>query len=232
MPKTLNDLFGGSQSNQTFPSLRRVKQETDHFCGPAVLQMLASFKGVTFSQHDVVRAANVAEKIKDEGMSVPELGQAISVLAPELQFWYKKNSSLSELSQLINSYNYPVGVEWQGLFEHLNSEEYPDDVEEDEDDSDSDEDDDEEDDDDYGHFGVVTKVDTHNNEVLIADPYGRYAGKDRHFAVMEFERRWWDDNDVYNPYTQRMEKVEDNKAMFLLVPKTEHFPELFNMNRI
>src|SRR5258708_5629373 len=98
-------------SDQGFPQLKRLQQETTYYCGPAVLQMLASFQGVDIDQGQLVIAAGVLQKICENGMTLEELGKAIQGTAPQLQFWFKRNSNLQELSKLVNECNYPVGIE-------------------------------------------------------------------------------------------------------------------------
>jgi len=200
-------------SSGIFPFLPRVAQENSYYCGPAVLKALLAFHGKEVNQDDIVEAAGVGHKIKDHGMTVAELGRASSILAPELQFWSKTHSTMGELSAILNMHEQPVSVEWQGVFD------YPD------------EEVDEDEDDDPGHFSIITKLDTKNNIVLIADPDRHYAGKDRLFSVLEFERRWWDINKVMNPFTNKLEEVDDYHVMFFITKKEDIYPEQFGMQR-
>ena len=57
---------------------------------------------------------------------------------------------IAELVQIVADYNYPVGIEWQGLFEDTLEEETQDG--------------------DYGHYRVVTMVDPPSQKLVIFDP--------------------------------------------------------------
>jgi hypothetical protein len=142
--------------------------------------MLLSFVGYDVTQNEIVHAANIESKIKIHGATIQDLALAVAKLYPhELQFWYKFNSTLSDLSTIVNTYHYPVGVEWQGLFD------WPDDEDDDQDEYYD------EDDDDAGHYSIITHIDTMQNEILIADPEKHYATGDRKFTILGFEHRWW-----------------------------------------
>jgi hypothetical protein len=198
MPK----LFSHSQ----FPELKRVIQKTSSHCGPAVLEMLLSFVGIEVSQEEIVEAGGVSEKLPTHGIFVSEMGNAIAVLAPGMQFWYKHYCSLSELRQVVMNYKYPAGVEWQGVFY-------------------------EDADEDNGHYSVVTYVDSTNNIIMLADPYKRFAGSDRIFHILEFEDRWWDENEIRNLETNEVSYERDYHTMFVITPKNESWPEELGMSR-
>ena len=204
-------------ANQNFPTLPRLSQDNPFYCGPAVIQMLLGFLGYSITQDDLVKSAGITNRVRLHGTTLKDMGHMIGILYPELQFWFKFNSSIIEVSKLVNIHNYPVGVEWQGLFEWSDDD---DDLYEDEDD-----------DDDPGHYSVITKIDTHNNIVQIADPDRHYAGKDRQFTILGFEHRWWDINNVFDPITGHSTEVDDNHAMFIITPIYETFPESIQMIR-
>jgi len=189
-----------------FPNLPRLAQLNSLYCGPAVLAMLAGFWGKEIDQEEIVRTTGVGLKIKARGMTIEELGLAIKRLTPELRFWFKRQATISELSRLINFFKVPVGVEWQGIFD------YPD------------EEIDENEDDDPGHFSIVTHINTGNNLIKVADPDRHYAGKDRFFTILQFERRWWDINEVTDLVSRRSFEQDDYHAMFVLTPVEESFP--------
>ncbi|MFH1971066.1 MAG: C39 family peptidase [Patescibacteria group bacterium] len=193
--------------NPFFPTMKRVCQKTDSHCGPAVLEMLFSFVGVYFDQDEFV---NVIEKSEEElriyGITVADMSKIAKILAPEYNFWLKENSSLSNLQQIIKEYGFPVGVEWQGVFYE-----------------DADEDD--------GHYSVVTHIDTVNNIVMLADPYKRFAGSDRTFHIMEFDHRWWDENEILDKLANRKYITREEHMMFLVTPKESIFPETLGMIR-
>jgi len=195
------------EQDLTFSGMHRVRQITSVHCGPAVVKMLLSFVGIRVMQKEVVAAAGITnEKLENYGMIYQEMIRAIKNLAPECIFWYKNDSSLGELSQIINLFKYPVGVEWQGIFLS----------------EDKDEDD--------GHYGIITKVDTVNNLIGIVDPY-YYDGEDRRLGVVEFERRWWDVNFITDPTTGRRQEIYDRRLMFVVARGGETFPEELGMSR-
>lgn len=119
---------------------------------------------------------------------------------------YKENASLSDLQHIVKEYGFPIGVEWQGVFYE-----------------DSDEDD--------GHYSVVTYVDTVNNIIMLSDPYRRFAGSDRTFHIMEFDHRWWDENEITDQETGRKYTVREEHMMFVVTPKEAIFPEQMGMVR-
>jgi ABC-type bacteriocin/lantibiotic exporter with double-glycine peptidase domain len=185
--------------NQSFLRMKRVQQITSSHCAPAVLQMLLSFWSLDIDQAQITQAAGAQDKIYDYGVIYPELALAVERLAPDLTFWYKKNASLNDLVKLIKVYEVPVGVEWQGVFE-------------------------EDEDDDNGHYGVVTDVDLRNNVILISDPYGKYAGKDRSFTIDFFQRRWWETSEVRNPQTGKTYILKDYQLLFTVLPSFMTYP--------
>lgn len=202
MPKTLNE--------PPFSSLPRIKQLSSYSCGPATLEMLLSFAGVYVNQTKIIHAVTATNKLKNQGMTIEELAIATTLVAPGLNFWFKRYSTMEELFSLVNEFHRPVGVEWQGVFE-------------------DDEEEEEGEDEDPGHYSVVTGLNKKENRVTLADPYKTYAGKDRHFTLLEFERRWWDINEVLDPRTQKTRQVDDYHALFIVLPKKEIFPEKMGM---
>ena len=203
MPKTYPNL--------PFPTLKRLKQETLSYCGPAVIQMLLDFQCVEVTQDQIVDAAQARHKVETHGVFIPEMAAAVRTLAPELQFWYKHQASMSDLSVLVNMFGHPVGVEWQGVFIY--------------------EDEEEEEDDDPGHYSIVTAIDTRQNTLLLADPFRDFAGQDRHFTVREYEERWWETNEVIDPLTHKAQEIYDYHTLFLITHKEALFPEHISMIR-
>jgi len=193
--------------NPFYPTMKRVCQKTNSHCGPAVLEMLFSYIGKYFDQDDFKDTTGKDEEnFRVYGMTVKEMIKAVKIMAPDCNFWYKENASLSDLQEVVKNYGFPVGVEWQGVFYE-----------------DSDEDD--------GHYSVVTHVDTVNNIIMLSDPYKRFAGSDRTFHIMEFNHRWWDENEVIDPETQKRYIIREEHMMFIVTPKEAIFPELLGMNR-
>lgn len=184
----------------------RVRQLSPVHCGPAVVKMLLSPYGIAVKQRGVVEAAGVGWKLKTHGMTVAEMAEAIKNLAPEMQLWYKMEATIGELAKVVHDYQQPAGVEWQGEFG-----EYADE--------------------DNGHYAVATYVDTVHNVVLLADPFKQYAGRDRQFGVVDFERRWWDTNEIIDKATGRRWYQKDERMMFIVVPKEVTWPEELGMVR-
>jgi len=194
------------KSQGYLPQMKRVKQITSYHCGPAVVKMLASWQGMAVKQKDIVAAAGIGRRLKIYGMTVAEMSRAVNRLWPELQLWYKDNASLRELQELVKVYGQPVGVEWQGVFEEYEDE-------------------------DNGHYAVVVHVDMINNVILLADPFRKYAGKDRRFSIIDFEHRWWDTNEIIDPRTGKHKLMKDYHMMFIIARAEESFPEDFGMLR-
>ncbi len=190
--------------------LKRATQISESHCGPATIQMLLSNVGVDVTQDKVAEAGDATELIERNGMRVDQLANAVIKLAPDVQFWFKEHSKLSELMAIITEHQYPVGVEWQGIF---------DDDEEDDDDGDND----------YGHYSVITHIDFEKQELIIVDPYKDFVSRDRIMSFSEFDERWWDYNEVINPATGSAQLVKDEHLMFIITPKDETFPETLGM---
>lgn len=179
--------------------------------------MLLSYRGASIGQDEIVAAAGAQKSVYQRGMTIEELGLAVNKLCPNLEFWYKYESTITELGLLVNEFKQPVGVEWQGLFdfEYFDEEDETEDV-----------------DDDEGHYGLITQVDTQNNKVILVDPDKHYADKDRFFTVLEFERRWWDSNTVVDSVSGRSREVSSYHSMFIIVPRGRSFPENLAMTRL
>jgi hypothetical protein len=189
----------------------RFTQVSESHCGPAVIQMLLHNLGIQVSQEAVVEAGSARDLIEQHGMRVDQLERAVRQLAPHTSFWYKDHSLLEELVQIVSTYNYIVGVEWQGLFE--------DKVE------------DETQDGDYGHYSVVTEADANRQMLVIVDPYKDFRSEDRIFTFEFFISRWWDANDFPDLLTGISQSVEDRQMMFIITPDDVTFPRLLGMKR-
>jgi hypothetical protein len=205
-------------NNPRFASMKRVMQKEYPYCGPATLEMLLSFIGVETNQDELIEASGVGRRIVEYGMSIFEMGKAVGKLFPDFTFWFKDEGEISDLKNLILTHKFPVGVEWQGDFPDMESEDlvkfgYNED----------------DDDDDAGHYSVVTHVDTQGNAVYIADPFGPFAGKDRRFSVVDFARRWWDINEIIDPFSGKHRHVHDYHMLFVITPKSATFPETLGM---
>lgn len=188
--------------------------------------MLLSNLGIDVSQEAIAEAGGAADLIDLHGMRVDQLALAVARLAPRVIFYHKDHATLEELVQVVNHYRYPVGVEWQGLFEDDRDAQgaiepageaeslLP---------SDS-----ESEDEDYGHYSVVVHADRRKKILLIADPYKDYYEQARIFRLTDFEARWYDYNEVVDPLTGRSVLIEDVHMMFLVAPKNVLFPLRMN----
>lgn len=122
-------------------------------------------------------------------------------------FWKKEEATVGDLDKIVNKYKVPVGVEWQGVFY-------------------------EDEEGDNGHYCVITEVNKGKGYLKLADPYKKFAGLDRKFRISDFEKRWWDSNEVAIPYSKIKKLVYDRKLMFLITSKKETFPRSLGMIRV
>lgn len=220
------------QGSNQFSGLGRVRQLTESFCGPATVSMLLGHMGLDISQQKIVQAGGVEQTVEEHGMSIMEIGKAVNQVAPNLRFWVKRFGSISELKKIVREYNYPVGVNWQGIFE----------VENEYDETgflgvtkeslaragysyDSN-------DGNHGHYSVVVDVDTNENYIRIADPYGHYADKDRFIRLQEFSNRWWDQDIRKDTRTGKKTVFDECRTFFVIVPEGVAFPEEMGMKEI
>lgn len=186
--------------------LKRVSQISDSHCGPAVLQMLLNNLGIEVSQEDITRAAGAEKTINKNGTRIDQLAKAVEKIASQAKFLYKDNGSLDNIRTLLQNYGLPVGVEWQGIFEE-------------EDDEDGD----------YGHYSVVTNIDSSRQALVIVDPYKDYAFQDRIVSIRKFINRWWDENEILNPLTKIKKTIRDNRILFVVTYKDNLLPHELGM---
>lgn len=200
----LNELLFG----RALPKLKRVKQATADYCGPAVLVSLFSFLGVRTSQTRIVKSLRAENKIKSVGLVMKDLSRAVRIVGKgEFTFWKKEGATIGDLEKIVNKYKYPVGIEWQGVFY-------------------------EDEEGDNGHYGIITKISKAGGYLKLSDPYTPFAGLDRKFRISDFEKRWWDSNEIPIPYSKVKKLVYDRKLMFLITSKKETFPRRLGMIRV
>ena len=193
--------LGDRVAGPAFPKMKRVKQKTDDYCGPAVLEALFSFLGVRVSQMRVVRSLRAQKKIKKTGLSVKDLARAANALGKgEYSFWKKANSTVTDLDAIVNKYKFPVGVEWQGVFHEFEDE-------------------------DNGHYGIITRIDRKAGILRLADSFHAFAGTDRKFDIKFFVKRWWDINII------KGRTLTDRKMMFVITPEGDSWPKKLGMKR-
>ena len=200
----LEEAFRG----RPFPHLKRIKQKTSSYCGPSVLVSLFSFLGVRTSQGRIVRSLRAENKIKDTGLVIKDLARAVRIVGKaRFTFWKKEDATIGDLDRIVNKYKFPVGVEWQGVFY-------------------------EDEEGDNGHYCIITEVNKAKGYLKLSDPYKRFTGLDRKFRISDFEKRWWDSNEVNIPYSKIKKLVYDRKLMFLITSKKEIFPRSLGMVRV
>lgn len=190
-----------------FSRLRRIQQISENHCGPAVIQMLLENIGVEASQEQITVAAGAVGTIAEHGTRIDQLAQAVRALAPGARFWYREKATLDHLQYVLDECKYPVGVEWQGLFD----------------------DDPDEFDPDYGHYSVISRIDSAKGELIVVDPYKDFADQDRILSMRVFEKRWWDYNEIKDPRTGKKTFKKDEQLFFVVAPLSVAFPAELQM---
>ena len=189
-----------------FSRLRWIQQITENHCGPAVLQMLLENIGVNASQQEITEAAGATHTIETLGTRVDQLAKAVQELVPIARLWYKEKAKLDDLIYVLEEAKYPVGVEWQGLFEDMDG-----------------------DDDDYGHYSIIAHIDQAKDELIVVDPYKDYIDQNRIIRISTFQDRWWDFNEVKDPQTGEKTFKKDEELFFVVVPLAVSFPAELGM---
>ena len=194
------------QDPKKFSRLRRIQQITENHCGPAVTQMLLENIGVNFSQEEITEAAGASHTIETHGTRVDQLAKAVHELAPIAKLWFKEHSSVEDLEYVLNECKFPVGVEWQGLFEDMDD-----------------------DDDDYGHYSIIANIDKTKDELIVVDPYKDFVEQSRIVKMTVFLNRWWDFNEVKDPETGEKVFRKDEQLFFVVAPLNVVFPAQLGM---
>jgi ABC-type bacteriocin/lantibiotic exporter with double-glycine peptidase domain len=192
-------------------TIKKVTQQTDCWCGPAVLAMLLDFLGKKVTQDEIVEAARIKTWIEYHGTQPHHMAKALRKLAPEMQLWIKNNATVKDITTLISVHTWPVGVNWQGLFYKTAKEEasYP--PEE------------------SGHYSILVDLSAKKNQVTLVDPYPGFSTQPRIFSLTWFKKRWWDSIDTKNPDSGRIAKLSTHKSIFLIAPKNVTFPKKLGM---
>lgn len=186
--------------------IHQIQQISESHCGPAVLQMLLDAIGIEVTQNRIVEVLGVEDSLEEHGVRPEQLGSACTLLAPEAIFWYKYHSTLEDISLILDS-GFVVGIEWQGLF--YQSEEEERDAHDEESD--------------FGHYSIISHYDEEQGQLIMVDPYKDFANQDRIFDVETFGRRWWDTNEVRDPFTGKKQIVRDEQLLFFVTPKDISF---------
>jgi len=194
------------QDPKRFSRLRRIQQITENHCGPAVMQMLLENIGVNVSQEEITEAAGATHTIETHGTRVDQLAKAVQELAPIAKLWYKEKASVEDLEYVLNECKFPVGVEWQGLFEDMDD-----------------------DDEDYGHYSIIAHIDKVKDEIIVVDPYKDFVDQSRIVKMSLFLNRWWDFNEVKDIETGEKEFKKDEQLFFVVTPLSITFPAELGM---
>jgi hypothetical protein len=149
----------------------------------------------------ITEAAEATLTIATHGTRVDQLAKAVDQLAPDARLWYKEKASLQDLEYVLNICKFPVGVEWQGLFDDMDD-----------------------DDEDYGHYSVLAHIDNVKDELIIVDPYKDFVDQNRIIKISVFLKRWWDFNEVQDPHTGGKISKKDEQLFFMVVPRDTSFP--------
>jgi ABC-type bacteriocin/lantibiotic exporter with double-glycine peptidase domain len=194
------------QDPKKFSRLRRIEQITENHCGPAVIQMLLENIGVNTTQEEITEAAGATHTIETHGTRVDQLAKAVQQLAPIAKLWYKENASADDLESVLNEWKFPVGVEWQGLFDDMDGN-----------------------DEDYGHYSIIAHIDKMKDELIVVDPYKDFVDQSRIVKMSLFLSRWWDFNEVKDLQTGEKTFKKDEQLFFVVVPLSVTFPNELGM---
>ncbi len=194
------------QDPKRFSRLRRIEQITENHCGPAVIQMLLENIGINAAQEEITEAAGATNTIALYGTRVDQLAKAVQQLAPIAKLWFKEKASADDLQYVLDICKFPVGVEWQGLFDDMD-----------------------EDDEDYGHYSIIAHIDKAKDEVIIVDPYKDFVEQSRIVKMSTFLNRWWDFNEVKDPDSGEKTFKKDEQLFFVVAPLSVTFPAELGM---
>jgi len=168
--------------------------------------MLLENIGINAAQEEITEAAGATLTIATHGTRVDQLAKAVQQLAPIAKLWFKEKASAEDLEFVLDVCKFPVGVEWQGLFEDMDDE-----------------------DDDYGHYSIIAHIDKAKDEVIIVDPYKDFVDQSRIVRMSTFLNRWWDFNEVKDPDTGEKTFKKDEQLFFVVAPLSVTFPAELGM---
>jgi hypothetical protein len=168
--------------------------------------MLLENIGITAAQEEITEAAGATLTIATHGTRVDQLAKAVQQLAPIAKLWFKEKASVQDLEYVLDVCKFPVGVEWQGLFDDMDD-----------------------DDDDYGHYSIIAHIDQAKDEVIIVDPYKDFVDQSRIVRMSTFLNRWWDFNEVKDFDTGEKTFKKDEQLFFVVAPLSVTFPAELGM---
>lgn len=186
-------------------------QKNNSYCVPAVVQGLLAFQGIKVTQAQIVAAAGAQATITKQGMRSSQIAHAVSKLAPDLNFWYKQETTAEDIDVLIHQYHLPVGVNWQGLFyPSVEAERAAHDFY------------------DRGHFSVILDIDPENDQITLNDPYHTFFKHPRQFLFHWFASRWYDTDRLITADHHKI-YLPSRKLIFVLTPKNIVFPSFLQL---
>ncbi|HLD50979.1 hypothetical protein A3K34_02415 [candidate division WWE3 bacterium RIFOXYC1_FULL_40_10] len=193
--------------------IRTIQQISENHCGPAVVQMLLENIGIETTQELITKAGGSNESMLDRyGMRVDQFAKAVFVIAPTASLWTKEKATVNDIKKLLEVYDHPVGIEWQGLFEDSLEEEDPDE--------------------DYGHYSIVSHVDEETGNLIIVDPYKDFVDRNRIVSNKIFVKRWWDNNAYMDEVTCKLKHKKDVRLLFIIADNSETFPEELGLTKV
>ncbi|OGG11707.1 hypothetical protein A2Z00_03620 [Candidatus Gottesmanbacteria bacterium RBG_13_45_10] len=169
--------------------------------------MLLGNLNIDVTQQTITSATGISKSdFNKNGIYINHMVRALQILTLDAMLWYKAHATIEDIRVLLDTYGYPVGVEWQGLFS-----------------------DDEEIDDDTGHYSIVTCVDDERKALIIVDPYKDFATQDRIIGIQTFLKRWWDDNELKDRVSGKKRMIRDEQLLFIITHASASFPSLLGM---
>jgi len=163
--------------------------------------MLLENIGVNATQEAITEAAGATATIATHGTRVDQLATAVHQLAPDARLWYKEKASTDDLEYVLTEWKFPLGVEWQGLFDEVDDEE-----------------------EDYGHYSIIAHIDKAKDELIVVDPYKDFVDQNRIIRMSVFLKRWWDFNEAKDLETGEKVFKKDEQLFFVVVPVSVNFP--------
>jgi len=161
---------------------------------------------VNVTQEEITEAASATHTIESHGTRVDQLAKAVDKLAAGAKLWYREKASPEDLEYVLDVCKFPVGVEWQGLFDDVDD-----------------------DDEDYGHYSIISHIDKAKDELIVVDPYKDFVDQSRIVKMSVFLNRWWDFNEVKDPQTGKKVFKKDEQLFFVVAPLDVSFPAELQM---
>jgi hypothetical protein len=114
----------------------------------------------------------------------------------------KYNANVQDLALLVNEYQQPVGVEWQGRFIQAENRLI-----------------------DQGHYSVIAGVDLDRNVLKVIDPEEKnILTASGEISVPVFEARWWEVDNVPVPNNGSTAKILWTEHLVFVLARHEDIP--------